>query len=1021
MRENIKEQAFETVIEAYLLCNGYLPVDRDGFNRERAIFPQTALAFIRETQTQEWAKLEALHGERTGEQIISDLCKWMDTYGSLATLRHGFKCYGRTLRVAFFKAAHELNPELEARYAANQLGITRQLHFSSRSEKSLDVTLSLNGIPIATVELKNPLTGQTADNAMRQYRQDRDPREVIFDFKRRALVHFAVDTETVFMTTRIAGKATHFLPFNKGYEGGAGNPPDPTNRTYRTAYLWEEVLQRDSLLDLFARFIHLQIEEKRTDEGRKVKKETMIFPRYHQLQAVRSLVNAARQEGVGHNYLVEHSAGSGKSNTIGWLAHRLASLHDTANQRVFDSVIVVTDRVVLDQQLQDTIYQFEHKRGVVQRIDESSRQLAEALENAVPVIITTLQKFPFVSRQLLKMAEERGNDGTGTLPTRRCAVIIDEAHSSQGGETATDLKEVLGGEALRDAAQRQAAEEGLENMEELFRSMAKRGRQSNLSFFAFTATPKHKTLAVFGRNGDPAHRYTMRQAIEEEFILDVLKHYTTYATYFKLLKACDDDPNVERKKAAKALARFLKLHPHNIAQKTEVMIEHFHAVTLHKIGGHAKAMVVTGSRLEAVRYKQSFDSYIKDKGYPIKTLVAFSGTVLDDELPDVSYTEVGMNDRVKEKELPEKFATPEYRVLLVAEKYQTGFDQPLLHTMYVDKRLAGIQAVQTLSRLNRTHPLKEDTFVLDFVNDREEIREAFKTYYEGAEMGVEVEPARMYQIKSELDASGIYLAEEVHRFCEIYFKPKQRQSALDHQDMNAALDPAVSRFSVLQQEEEDEAELWRGKLQAFRNLYGFLSQVIPYQDSDLEKLYVFLRHLYRKLPRRRTGPAYDFDDEVRLDYYRLQKISEGSISLREGTARALDGPTEVGTGAIRVEEVPLSRLIDIVNEHFGTDFNQADQLFFDQIVEAAMADEALKQAAAVNPEDKFELVFKNLLESLFVERMDQNEELFARFMNDAAFQKVVTGWLASEAYKRLRGDAAWWARYSTGPLPSLID
>ena len=1013
MQETIKEQAFETVIEAYLLTNGYVAVDRDGFDRERSIFPAAVLAFIRETQPQEWAKLEALHGERTGEQIISDLCKWMDTYGSLATLRHGFKCYGRTLRIAFFKAAHELNPELETRYAANQVGITRQLHFSSRSEKSLDVTLSLNGIPIATVELKNPLTGQTADDAMKQYRQDRDPREVIFDFKRRSLVHFAVDTETVFMTTRIAGKATHFLPFNKGSEGGAGNPPDPAGRTYRTAYLWEEVLQRDSLLDLFARFIHLQIEEKRTDEGRKVKKETMIFPRYHQLQAVRSLVNAARQEGVGHNYLIEHSAGSGKSNTIGWLAHRLASLHNTENQRVFDSVIVVTDRVVLDQQLQDTIYQFEHKRGVVQRIDESSRQLAEALENAVPVIITTIQKFPFVTKQLEKMAEERGQDGTGTLPTRRCAVIIDEAHSSQGGETATDLKEVLGGEALRDAAQRQAIEEGLENMEELFRSMAKRGRQSNLSFFAFTATPKHKTLAVFGRNGGPFHRYTMRQAIEEEFILDVLKHYTTYATYFKLLKACDDDPNVERKKAAKALARFLKLHPHNIAQKTEVMVEHFHTVTLHRIGGHAKAMVVTGSRLEAIRYKQSFDRYIKDKGYPIKTLVAFSGTVLDDELPDVSYTEVGMNEGIKEKELPEKFATPEYRVLLVAEKYQTGFDQPLLHTMYVDKRLAGIQAVQTLSRLNRTHPLKEDTFVLDFVNDREEIREAFKTYYEGVEMGEEVEPALMYQIKAELDDSGIYLAEENHRFCEIYFKPKQRQSALDHQTMNAALDPAVSRFSILQQEKEDEAELLRGKLQAFRNLYGFLSQVIPYQDSDLEKLYVFLRHLSRKLPRRRTGPAYNFDDEVRLDYYRLQKISEGSISLKEGTARALDGPTEVGTGMFREDPLALSRLIDIVNERFGTDFNQADQLFFDQIVEAAMADEALKQAAAVNPEDKFELVFKNLLETLFVERMEQNEELFARYMNDPAFQKVVTGWLSTEAYKRLRGDVGWWGRYTT--------
>jgi type I restriction enzyme R subunit len=638
----------------------------------------------------------------------------------------------------------------------------------------------------------------------------------------------------------------------------------------------------------------------------------------------------------------------------------------------------------------------------VQKIDESSRQLAEALENAVPVIITTLQKFPFVSRQLMKMAEERGEEGTGTLATRRCAVIIDEAHSSQGGETATDLKEVLGGESLREEALKRAVEDGLTDMEELFRSMAKRGRQANLSFFAFTATPKHKTLAVFGRKGEPADRYTMRQAIEEGFILDVLKHYTTYATYFKLLKSCDDDPNVERKKAAKALARFMKLHPHNIAQKTEVMVEHFNTMTRHKIGGRAKAMVVTGSRLEAVRYKQSFDRYIKEKGYQIKSLVAFSGTVVDDKVADLTYTEEGMNHCIRQKELPERFATQEYQVLLVAEKYQTGFDQPLLHTMYVDKRLAGIQAVQTLSRLNRIHPLKEDTFVLDFVNDREEIREAFKTYYEGAEIGEEVDPSRLYQIKGELDATGVYLPEEVTRFSEVYFKPKQKQSVLDHQAMNAALDPAVSRFTVRQRDDEAEAEDWRGKLQAFRNLYGFLSQVIPYQDSDLERLYVFLRHLAAKLPRRQTGTAYQFDDDVRLEYYRLQKISEGSISLRDGSAQRLDGPTEVGSGIARPESMVLSQLIDVVNERFGTDFNQADQLFFDQIVQAAMADEGLRQAAAVNPSDKFALVFKHLLETLFVERMDQNEEIFVRYMNDAPFQKVVTAWMADEAYRRLR-------------------
>ena len=996
------EAAFETVIEHHLLGHGYVRLSGAGFDRERAIFPETVLAFIRETQPDALSKIEALRGERTGEQVLGDLCKWMDAHGSLATLRHGFKCYGRTLRVAFFKAAHELNPELEARYVANRLGVTRQLHFSARSEQSLDVALSLNGIPVATAELKNPLTGQTADDAMGQYRRDRDPREPIFEFKRRTLVHFAVDTECVRMTTRLAGNATHFLPFDRGADGGAGNPPDPGGRGHRTAHLWEDVLERHSLLDLLARFLHLQIEEKRDDHGRKVKVETMIFPRYHQLDAVRRLVRMARTEGEGCNYLIEHSAGSGKSNTIGWLTHRLASLHDDANERVFDSVIVVTDRVVLDQQLQDTIYQFEHKRGVVRKIEESSRELAHALESGVPIIITTLQKFPFVSRQLLKMADEQGESGTGVLPTRRCAVIVDEAHSSQGGETATDLKEVLGGERLREEARRRAAEEGRDDLEELFRSMAKRGRQANLSFFAFTATPKHKTLAVFGRNGGPVHRYTMRQAIEEEFILDVLAHYTTYATYYKLLKACEDDPNVGRKRAARALARFLRLHPHNLAQKTEVMVEHFQAVTRHKIGGRAKAMLVTGSRLEAVRYKQSFDRYIAEKGYAIRTLVAFSGAVRDDKVPDVEYTEVKMNLGIREKELPEKFATQEYQVLLVAEKYQTGFDQPLLHTLFVDKRLAGIQAVQTLSRLNRAHPLKEDTFVLDFVNDRDEIRGAFKVYYEGAEMGDEVDPARMYAVKGDLDASGVYLDEEVERFCTVYFKPRQRQSVQDHRTMNAALDPAVSRFAVMQRDDEEQAELWRGKVQAFRNLYGFLSQVIPYQDSDLERLYVFLRHLAAKLPRRRNGPAYQFDDDVRLEYYRLQKIGEGSISLQEGKARALDGPTEVGSGAAREEALPLSQLIDIVNDRFGTDFNPADQLFFDQIIEAAASDDGLRQAAAVNPEDKFELVFGNLLERLFVERMDQNEEIFVRFMNDASFQRVVTAWMASETYRRLR-------------------
>jgi type I restriction enzyme R subunit len=999
------EAAFETVVEDGLLANGYEAIPSAAFDRERAIFPDVVLDFIRATQPETWSRLQALHGAKTGERVFADLCRWMDTYGSLATLRHGFKCYGRTLRVAYFKAAHGLNPALEERYAANRLGVTRQLHYSLKSGKSLDLVLSVNGIPIVTIELKNQFTGQTMEEAKRQYRQDRDPRERIFEFTKRTLVHFAVDTDDVQMTTRLAGDATEFLPFNRGNGGGAGNPPDEFGRGYRTAYLWEEVLHRDSLLDLLARFLHLQVDERIGEDGRRVKRETMIFPRYHQLQAVRLLVGAAAVEGPGNNYLIEHSAGSGKSNTIGWLAHRLSSLHDLDDNRVFESVIVVTDRLVLDQQLQDTVYQFEHRHGVVQRIDENSRQLAEALQSGVPVIITTLQKFPFVSGQILKLAEQRGETSTGRLATRPVAVILDEAHSSQGGEAATELKGVLGGEALYEEARRRAEEEQAKDQEELFRQMASRGRQANVSFFAFTGTPKHKTLAVFGRSGEPFHRYTMRQAIEEGFIMDVLRSYTSYQTYYRLLKACEQDPNVERKKAAKALARFMRLHPHNLAQKTEIMVEHFNAVTRHKIGGRAKAMVVTGSRLEAVRYKQSFDRYIREKGYKIRTLVAFSGVVTD-EL-NKTYTEEGMNNGIREKELPAKFATSEYQVLLVAEKYQTGFDQPLLHTMYVDKRLAGIQAVQTLSRLNRVHPLKEDTFVLDFVNDRAEIHEAFKQFYEGAVMGEEADPSRLYEIQAELDSSGIYTHEEVERFCAVFFKPIARQSAADHVAMNAALDPAVDRFRALLQSNEDEAELWRSKLTAFANLYAFLSQVIPYQDSDLERLYAFLRYLASKLPKHASADSYRFDDEVRLEFYRLQKISEGSIALHYGEAKPLSGPTEVGSGTVHDEKLPLSRLIDVINERFGTDFNQADQLFFEQVVEAAVRMDSLQQAAQANPLEKFLVVFRQVLESLFIERMDMNGDIVARFISESELQKVIAQGIGEEVYERIsRGMAS---------------
>lgn len=999
--QQTKEIAFENNIEEVLLNAGYVPLSSKSFDKEKAIFPEVFISFIQETQPKEWSQLNSILGDKTSFQIIYDLTKWIELNGILSTLRHGFKCYGKQLQLAYFRPSHSMNKEVLERYEKNIFGITRQLYYSSRNINSIDVVLSVNGIPLITLELKNPLSNQNINHAKLQYRNDRDPRELIFEFKKRTLVHFAVDTDIVEMTTRLAKEATYFLPFNKGNNGGAGNPVDTKGFSYRTSYLWEKVLQKDSLMDILGRFIHLQTEERVTEEGRKIKKETMIFPRYHQLRAVRKMIQQSLQDDVGTNYLIEHSAGSGKSNTIAWVAHRLSSLHKDDNTKLFNSIVVITDRVVLDRQLQDTIYQFEHKKGVVLKIDKDSKQLAEALENNIPIIITTLQKFPFVTEQLRKIAEERGEKSEGRLKTKNYAILVDEAHSSQTGEIAADLKEVLGGEDLADEARARAEEEGNSTLELLYRNMAKRGRQKNISFFAFTATPKHKTIKLFSSNGEALDKYTMRQAIEEGFILDVLKNYTTYSTFFKLIKSSEDDPNVERKKAAKALGRFMRLHPHNIAQKTEIMIEHFYNFTRHKIGGKAKAMVVTGSRLEAVRYKQSFDQVIKAKGYHIKSLVAFSGEVTDDKNPEVTYTEVGMNNGIKEKELPNKFSTSEYHILLVADKYQTGFDQPLLHTMYVDKRLSGIQAVQTLSRLNRTHPLKEDTFVLDFVNDRSEIQMAFKTYYDGAELGQEADPNNLYRIQQELLLEDVFSGEDIDSFAAIYFKNKEKQSNKDHEEINFILDTPVEKFRDFLQKNEEEAELWRGKVEAYKNLYAFLSQIIPYQDTDLEKLFIFLRHLSNKLPKRSTGQSYSFDDTVRLEYYRLQKISEGSISLASDKQYKLDGPTDVATGMVREDEVPFSRIIDVVNSRFGTEFTKADQYFFDQIIETAVADEGIIEAAQANSEDKFTLIFKSLLKQLFVERMDQNEDIFARFMEEKDFNKTITELLSKTAYNKI--------------------
>ena len=977
------ESAFESAIEHHLLhYGGYTRGDPAAFDLERAVDPGVFLAFVRETQPDEWAYLESSQKDRAAETLLDDLCRALDSESEacLKVLRHGFKCFGKTFRAAYFAPASGLNPETQRLYAANRLTLTRQLRYSPKHQNTLDLALSLNGIPVATAELKNPLTGQTWRDAVTQYRDDRDPKDLIFRFKKRALVHFAVDPDEVYMTTRLAGGSTYFLPFNLGDGMGAGNPENAAG--YRTWYLWEQVWQRDSLLDILARFIHLEVTEKRAGSAR-VTREKMIFPRYHQLDCVRRLVADARARGVGHNYLVQHSAGSGKSNSIAWLAYRLASLHDEHDEKVFDSVVVVTDRLVLDQQLQNTIYQFEHAAGVVVKINVDSAQLAEALASAKPIIITTLQKFPFVTEKI------------GALPGRRYAVIVDEAHSSQGGQAATDMKGVLAG-----------IEEPPDYEDEILRAMAARGRQPNISFFAFTATPKYKTLEVFGRPGpddkpQPFHLYSMRQAIEEGFILDVLEHYTTYRTYFRLLKSVADDPQLDKRQAARALARFMSLHPHNIAQKAEVIVEHYRQSVQPQIGGRAKAMVVTSSRLHAVRYRQALDKCITEKDYEgIHVLVAFSGTVDDPDLPGVQYTEVGMNGGVKEKELPDRFATDDYQMLVAAEKFQTGFDQPLLQTMYVDKRLSGIQAVQTLSRLNRTHPGKESVFVLDFVNETQEILDSFQPYYERTTVGERAEPGQLYDLQARLETYQVFYPAEVEAFAKVFYKPTARQTAADHARMNACLDPAVTRYKALDRETREE---FRKILVAYRNLYAFLAQIIPFQDADLEKLYAYVRFLLTKLPRR-TGAALHLDDQVTLQYYRLQKIAEEQLLLKEGKPAPLSGPAEVGTGVEPEVKIELSQLITLLNERLGTDFKPADQLFFDAIREDAAADSELRQVALANTMENFGYVFLSALEGLFIDRMEQNEEITARFLNDPEFKKIVGQNLLQQVYAQVHAE-----------------
>lgn len=1023
------EKAFESYVEQMLLAKGWQQGSASEWDKERAFFPQAITDFIAETQKELWKAMREQHADNLEPMLLATLVKELAIKGSLHVLRHGFKFYGKTFQLAYFKPAHGLNEEVLARYQANRLTVTRQVPCHPGDHSTVDLVFAVNGLPVATCELKNPWTGQSWRHAVKQYKNDRNPRAPLFEFKQRALVHFAADPDEVHMTTRLSGGKTFFLPFNRGshpgeVECGAGNPQHASG--YRTGYFWEEVLERESFLDILGHFIFIEKKDEKIDDGkggsRLRTKETMIFPRYHQLDATRNLIRAARDEGAGQNYLIQHSAGSGKTNSISWLSHRLASLHDTQDHKVFDCVIVITDRQVLDRQLQDAIYQIEHAQGVVKAIDQDSKQLAEALIDGTRIVITTLQKFPFVLRGLLhaagaddvdapdEAAQAQARAWEAEIGKRRYAVIVDEAHSSQTGETARELKAILGANSGSSDDDEEADwEDGLNQV------MASRGRQQNLSFFAYTATPKGKTLELFGRVGakgtpEPFHLYSMRQAIEERFILDVLQNYTTYKTYFKLVKAVEEDPDMPKKKAARALAKFLVMHPTNIAQKIEVIVEHFRSHVRTHLGGRAKAMVVTSSRLQAVKYMEAFQRYINEKGYAdIRPLVAFSGTVRD---PDsgLEYTEPGMNTDVvsgkpiSEKQLPERFASPDYQVLLVANKYQTGFDQPLLMAMYVDKRLDGVQAVQTLSRLNRMIPGKETPFVLDFVNEAEDIYAAFKPYYDATSLQESSDPTQLEQMKHDLDAFQVYHWSEVEAFARIFYRTPKKQNPADHAHLHRHLQPAVDRFKAMQ-DDEQRGE-FRDKLSGYVKVYSFLSQIIPYGDQDLEMLYSFGRFLLPHLPLERDTSTVKLGDEVNLQYYRLQRVYSGAIDLKDGDGEeyGVKSPTDVGSSKAKEEKAPLSEIIEVLNDRFGTNFTEEDRLFFEQIKEKAANTPEVVRLRQANPFDKFQLGLRQMLEDLMIQRMGENDKIVSRYMDDKTFEDAAFAVLSKVIYETIPAD-----------------
>lgn len=1002
---------FEQEVCAHLSTHGWLySPDDTGYDRELALFPEDVIAWLSETQPKEWAKVKALHNGSSEQTVLKRLAEVMDKDGSLSVLRHGFKNVNARFDMCQFKPAQQMNPETLAWYGKVRVRVMRQVHYCLSNQNSIDLVVFVNGIPVATLELKTDFT-QSVQDAIGQYRYDRpvkDPatkrEEPLLAFKRRSLVHFAVSTDEVWMTTKLEGKETRFLPFNLGNDGGKGNPPNPDG--YRTSYLWERVLDRDAWLDILGRFVHLEKKQETLPDGSVQEKQTLIFPRFHQWEAVTQLVATARAEGPGMKYLVQHSAGSGKTNSISWLSHQLASLHDEVDTKLFDSVIVITDRTVLDSQLQDAIYQFEHKHGVVVRITDEggskSSQLVKALADRAPIIIVTIQTFPFVLDAIRD---------TVTLKGRRFAVIADEAHTSQTGSAAKKLKQVLTAERLAEI------EDGAEvDLEEILEAeMAGQVQPNTVSYFAFTATPKAKTLELFGRPGPdglpaPFHVYSMQQAIEEGFILDVLKNYTPYKLAFKLAHDGQDydDEQVDQNRALKSLMNWVRLHPHNIAQKVQVIVEHFRANVMWRLNGRAKAMVVTSSRKEAVRYKLAMDKYIKAQGYKdVAALVAFSGDVNDPESGPSPFNESNMNPGLKGRDMREAFATDEYQVMLVANKFQTGFDQPLLVAMYVDKKLAGVSAVQTLSRLNRTYPGKTDTFVLDFVNDPDEILAAFRTYFRTAQLAGVSDPNLIHDLQAKLDATGIYLPEEVDGFAEAYYRKGTQK------DLQARIGPAVERFRVRYTEAEQQKDkkaiealdLFRKDLGGFVRAYDFLSQIVDYGDSDLFKRSLFYKHLSPLIAEEVRHEAIDLSS-VLMTHYNLRDLGKRKLGLGEPTEEptTLDPMTGIGS---RLPQDPkqalLSEIVHQMNDLFeGEELTDADRInYVNHIAGKMMESEVLAQQAAANQKAQFgdSPDFMNAFEDAVIAAYENHRSMSEQVMGKGHVKKAMAALLLDLVYQ----------------------